>query len=59
MSLSVYNLLGQEVACLCDEVRPAGEHRLAFDGSGLASGVYLVRLQAADVTQTQKVLLLK
>jgi len=38
---------------------PAGTHEVTFDGTGLASGVYLVRLQAGEVSQVQKVVLLK
>ncbi|RJP74104.1 MAG: T9SS C-terminal target domain-containing protein, partial [Candidatus Zixiibacteriota bacterium] len=38
---------------------PAGTHEVTFDGAGLPSGVYLVRLQAGEVSQVQKVVLLK
>ncbi|RJP76900.1 MAG: T9SS C-terminal target domain-containing protein [Candidatus Zixiibacteriota bacterium] len=38
---------------------PAGTHEVTFDGSGLPSGVYLVRLEAGDGSQVRKVVLLK
>ncbi|RJP74670.1 MAG: T9SS C-terminal target domain-containing protein [Candidatus Zixiibacteriota bacterium] len=38
---------------------PAGTHAVTFDGSGLASGVYLVRLEAGSFVQTRKIILLK
>ncbi|RJP78917.1 MAG: T9SS C-terminal target domain-containing protein, partial [Candidatus Zixiibacteriota bacterium] len=38
---------------------PAGSHEVTFDGSRLPSGVYLLRLEAEDFIQTQKVVLLK
>jgi hypothetical protein len=42
--LAVYNLLGQEVQVLTEGMYGAGLHQLTFDGSDLASGVYLYRL---------------
>jgi len=38
---------------------PPGTHQISFDGSGLASGIYLARLQAGDLQQTWKLLLIK
>jgi hypothetical protein len=59
VSLKVYDTSGRVVATLVDGWRQAGEHRATFDGSGLAAGVYLVRLEAGGATATQKVVLLK
>ena len=44
--LAVYNVLGQEVATLMDEDRPAGLHTVGFDGAGLPGGAYIYRLSA-------------
>jgi len=57
--LEVFNTLGQRVAVLADEVRPAGTHNVVFDGRGLASGLYWYRMQAGKFTQAKKLLLLK
>jgi photosystem II stability/assembly factor-like uncharacterized protein len=57
--LTVYDILGREVSLLVNERRDAGVHEAQFDGSNLASGVYLYRLQAGDFTQTKRLLLLK
>ena len=47
IQLRVYDLLGREVARLLDGSMPPGRHTAVFDGSGLASGVYIVRMRWA------------
>jgi endo-1,4-beta-xylanase len=59
MTLKVYDLLGQEVGTLYAGVRQAGSYAVSFDGSTLASGVYLYRLKAANFSETKKFVLLK
>ena len=57
--LKVYDLLGREVATLVNDVKQPGTYTVQFNGSGLASGVYLYRIQAGNFTQTKRLLLLK
>jgi glucuronoarabinoxylan endo-1,4-beta-xylanase len=57
--LTVYDLLGREVAVLFDGHRAAGSYRDTFDGSGLASGVYIYRLTAGSYVDSRKALLMK
>jgi hypothetical protein len=57
--LSVYDLLGREIAVLVNERREVGGHEVKFDASGLASGVYLYRLKTDDFVQSRKLLLLR
>jgi len=62
VSLIVYDLLGRQVKTLVDEMREAGYHQAVFDASGLASGVYIYRLQATGngtYHQVKRMLLLK
>ncbi len=60
VDLDIYNLLGQRVATLlAGQLCGAGEHRLQFDGAGLASGVYLYAIKAGTFTQTRKMVLIK
>lgn len=59
VSLEVFNMLGQRVATLVNEERPAGSYSERFDGTRLASGVYLYRLKAGSFTTTQKMVLLR
>ncbi len=56
--LKVYNLLGEEVATLIAEQRTAGIHQLNWDARGLASGVYLYRLEAGEFVRSKKLILL-
>jgi hypothetical protein len=57
--LVVHNLLPQQVAVLVDGILPAGTHHLPFQAGRLASGVYLVTLEAAGRAQTRTVTLLR
>jgi hypothetical protein len=59
VNLKVYDTAGREVATLAEGWKNAGRHEVTFEGSGLASGIYLARLQAGEFTQTQKLVLLK
>ena len=59
VKLVVYDVMGREVAKLVDGYKPAGSYELTFDGSDLASGVYLARLNTNGNTLTQKLLLIK
>ena len=57
--LVIVNTLGQRVATLVDGPQAAGAHRVAFDGAGLATGIYFARLEAGGEVQTRKLMLLK
>lgn len=59
VSLKVYNILGDEVATLVSEEKPAGVYDINFDGTGLSSGMYLYRLQAGNFIETKKMILLR
>jgi hypothetical protein len=50
--LAVYDRLGREVAVILDGRMDAGNHEARFDATGLASGVYLYRLQARSPGST-------
>jgi uncharacterized delta-60 repeat protein len=57
--LLICDITGQLVSQLADRQFDAGTHRLAFDGSHLPSGIYLLRLDAIELAMTQKLILLK
>ncbi len=52
LHLSVYNILGEQVMDLTDGYYPAGLHQIPFDGSHLASGVYLFHMQSSQSEDT-------
>jgi len=57
--LAVYDILGRQVATLVNEPKAPGNYEVTFDGSGLASGVYIYRLTAGSFVQSLKMLLVR
>ena len=59
VTLRVYDLLGREVKRLADEQLPAGNYRVRFEASRLASGPYFIVLEAQGKRLSRKMLYLK
>ena len=59
VKLEIFNIMGQKVAVPVNKYLEAGHHSVAWDGSNLSSGVYFYRIQAGDVVDTKKMVLLK
>jgi len=59
VTLKIYNILGNEITTLVNELIPGGNHKVKFDATGLPSGVYLYSLNAGDFVETKKMLLMK
>jgi len=57
--LAVYDVLGRRVSVLAEGPTAAGTHHATFESAGLASGVYLVVLEADGQRATRKVLLMR
>jgi hypothetical protein len=57
--LTVFNLLGQPVATLAEQLVNAGTHSFVFEATNLPSGVYVYRLDAGAATLTRTMMLLK
>ncbi len=57
--ISVFDALGREVALLREDVLPAGNGSASFDGTGMASGVYFIRLKTSTVTDTRRMTLVR
>ena len=59
VSLRVYNILGNKVATLVNEEKPAGIYIVEFDASSLPSGIYFYHLQTGSFISTKKLILMK
>jgi hypothetical protein len=59
VTLKVYDILGNEVATLVNEEKPAGSYEVEFNASQLSSGIYFYKLSAGTFTETKKMTVLK
>jgi hypothetical protein len=57
--LVVYDVIGREVATLVHDKKAPGRYEVEFDASGLASGMYFYRLEAAGDVESRRMILLK
>ena len=58
-TIKVFDVLGNEVATLVDEYKPAGMYNVQFTMNNLASGIYYYQLRAGDFVETKKMIYLK
>ena len=59
VTLKIYNLVGQEMATLVDEVKHPGINQVHFNGYQFGSGVYICKLTAGNYISSKKIVLLK
>ncbi|MDP8288887.1 MAG: carboxypeptidase regulatory-like domain-containing protein, partial [Candidatus Electryonea clarkiae] len=59
VTLTVYNLLGETVITLEDDLVQAGTHQVEFDASSLAGGIYICKIKAGNFSKAQKMVFLK
>jgi ligand-binding sensor domain-containing protein len=59
VTLKVYDVLGNEVATLVNEEKPAGKYEVEFNAVNKPSGIYFYQLKTEDLVQTRKMILLK
>ncbi len=59
VTLKVYDVLGNEIATLVNEVKPSGSYEVSFDASQISSGVYYYRINTGNIVETKKMVLLK
>lgn len=59
VTLKVYDIIGNEVAVLVNEEKPAGNYNVIFNAVSLPSGIYFYKLQSGNYNQIKKMILLK
>ena len=64
VTISIFNILGQETARLVDEIKPAGSYSIVWNGvdsygQKVSSGIYFYRLNANDYTESKKMALVQ
>jgi hypothetical protein len=59
VKVKIYDVLGREVRTLVNEFKQAGTYELQFSANGLASGIYLYRIESGKFIETKKMILLK
>ena len=59
VTLTVYDILGNEIAKLIDEYKPSGKYEVTWYAQNLPSGVYFYQLRASEYVQTRKMILIK
>jgi hypothetical protein len=57
--LKVYDVVGNEVATLIDEYKPAGSYEIEFDAKNFSSGIYFYKLQTGSFVDSKKMIYLK
>ena len=59
VSLTVFDILGNEIKSLVNAKQTAGSYEVDFDGKGLSSGIYFYKLSAGSFSETKMMTLIK
>lgn len=59
VKITIFDLLGKEVAVLLNEEKTVGGYEVEFNAKNLASGIYFYKLSSGDFTETKKMMLVK
>lgn len=59
VKITLYNILGQEIRTIINEVKEVGVHKVNIDASDLNSGVYLYKIESGSFVKTRKMTLVK
>jgi hypothetical protein len=59
VKISVYNILGQQIKELVNEVKGTGSYNISFNASSISSGIYFYKIETAQFSQVKKMIVLK
>jgi len=64
VTVRIFNLTGQEIRTLVDEMKPPGIHKIEWDGldhraQEVSTGLYVVRMIAGDFVDSKKIMHLR
>lgn len=59
VNISIYNVLGEKVTDIVNNIQKAGSYEVTFDASSIASGMYLYRMESGDFVSVKKMMILK
>ncbi len=59
VTLTVYDMLGREVATLVNNVANAGTHSITWNAAGMSSGVYFYKMHTGSFTSLKKMVLIR
>lgn len=59
VKLEIFNILGQRIKTIINEYKQAGEYSFVFNAGGLASGVYIYRIESGTYVNSKKMIILK
>ena len=59
VELGIFDIHGQKIRTLVDEIQPPGDYTVRFDGMDLPAGIYLVRLRVGEYIETCKMIIMR
>jgi type IX secretion system substrate protein/beta-propeller repeat-containing protein len=59
VKISVYDIMGKEIAVLLNQIVKAGKYRMTWNANGFSSGIYFYRITGGDFSSTKKMILNK
>jgi len=59
VTLKIYDILGNQIATLVNEEKPAGSYEVNFDASGISSGIYFYKINSGNYSEVKKMVFIK
>lgn len=59
INISIYNILGEMVTTLVNQIQEAGRYEIKFDATQFASGIYIYRMETSNYSSVKKMIVIK